>query len=175
VSWALAQFGIGSTRWRCARDCERCGHSRRVYRNSQVTDKAAWLIEAHLLRVSEKLDARAAASGVAPNAKISALVSRSEDSALRSIAALPLSTEEAELPLAPQSSGNFRHSHQVVPAVFWQQRSVPEISDLIDDKVGRDSHEEDRTRDRRLDASADALTPEGRWQTRVALGVDNKE
>ena len=79
--------GAGPVRyWQCAptlreRDCQQCGHSQRVHRKSQVTDKAAVAYRSPSLRVSKRLDARAAASLVAQNVEIPASGSRSEDSA----------------------------------------------------------------------------------------------
>jgi hypothetical protein len=139
--------GAGPVRyWQCAptlreRDCQQCGHSQRVHRKSQVTDKAAVAYRSPSLRVSKRLDARAAASLVAQNVEIPASGSRSEDSAAaehRSFTPIHGRSWVATCTAAKCQFPSF--APVCADYLGRRQKSMPGISDRIDDKVGSDSH-----------------------------------
>ena len=136
--------GAGPVRyWQCAptlreSDCQQCGHSQRVHRKSQVTDKAAVAYRSPSLRVSKRLDARAAASLVAQNVEIPASGSRSEDSAAAEHRSFTPIHGRSWVATCTAAKCQFPSFASVCADYLGRQKSMPGISDLIDDKVGSD-------------------------------------
>jgi hypothetical protein len=138
--------GAGPVRyWQCAptlreRDCELCGHSRRLHRNSRVTDKAAAAYRSPSLRVSKSLMPMQPLPGWHRTSKFLLWGHGLKIPQLRSIAALPHPRKRSWVATCTAAKWQFPSFAPVCAGYLGRQKSMPGISDLIDDKVGGDSH-----------------------------------